>query len=102
MSERHPDAKALKKSLKAQVKLAKKNTGTAQTAGDASASGSTPAERSAAAAEKQVRLQRWRVILALAGVAIGVATILLTMRPWEKDADTQPSNQTNTETSPAP
>jgi len=102
MSERHPDANTLKKSLKAQVKLAKKNTGTAQTTDDPSASGSTPAERSAAAAEKQVRLQRWRVILALAGVGIGIATILLAMRPWEKDAETQPSHQTNTETLPTP
>lgn len=86
MSSPSPDPKALKKSLKAEIKQAKKSAkiqqATAASAAEKS-DGLTPAERSAAAAEKQVRLQRWRVVLAVAGVLVAAATLLFTLRPWE-------------------
>lgn len=106
----HPDnAKAIKKALKAQTKLAKKEAKANQPTDPPTPSrlngGLTPAERSAAAAERQVRLQRWRVILAIAGVAVGIATILLSTRPWEKETAAPPGDQTSqssTESSPTP
>ncbi len=73
-------AKVAKKLAKAAAKAAKKRRGQAGVAGERpagevrGADGLTPAERAAAAAEQQVRLQRWRVILAALSAAVGLAT----------------------------
>jgi len=86
-------AKIEKKLAKARLKEAKKRAkGNASTApvGDGSlASSPTPAERSAAAAEKQVRLQSFRVWFAALGVIIALGTLLITFKPWK----TQTANQ---------
>ena len=90
------DAKSAKKATKARLKIEKKAAKAATkkapgAAGTASAidrpaegvpAGPSPAERSAAAAERQVRLQHWRVILAVAGVIVALVTLLLTIKPW--------------------
>lgn len=105
-----PDPKAAKKLAKAQAKAEKKRakhlakmgpmaqpappaarTGTGAGArgeagtshDDTPAAGPTPAERSAAAAERQVRLQRWRVAIALLTFIIAALTFLLIYRPWK-------------------
>ena len=83
------DPKIAKKLLKAQAKAEKKRAKFAAespgapppTAEASSAPGA--ADRSAAAAERQVRLQRWRVVIALLTLAVAVVTFLLTVRPWE-------------------
>ena len=88
-------AKAQKKADKAQAKLDKKAAkarakstevavGAPAAAAD-HAAGPSPAERSAAAAERQVRLQRWRVILALAAMLVALLTFLYTPKPWRDD-----------------
>ena len=82
-------AKAAKKSAKNQLKQVKRAAGAGSSDTPASAShagGPTPAERSATAAERQVRLQSLRVILAFLGVAATVAALLLTYKPWERGA----------------
>ncbi len=77
------EAKTAKKLAKAAAKAAKKGGAVSATAGNtaAPAAGSngelTPAERAAAAAEKQVRLQHWRVILAGVSVLVGLITLLI-------------------------
>ena len=80
--------KAAKKAAKAQSKLLKKGGGEAVTRNTVGQAGSadvspTAAQRSAAAAERQVTLQRYRVLLAAAALAIAVLTLLITMRPWQ-------------------
>jgi hypothetical protein len=82
------DPKTAKKLAKARLKEAKKRAAAEATPAPSaqiekpSAGGPTPAERSAAAAERQVRLQRLRVIIALAATIVGLLTLLLTTRPW--------------------
>jgi ferric-dicitrate binding protein FerR (iron transport regulator) len=78
MSEAKEAAKVAKKERKLAVKQAKKQ---AEASPEAPA-GPTPAERSAAAAERQVRLQRLRVVLAFLGVAVAAAMLLWTVKPW--------------------
>jgi hypothetical protein len=78
MSEAKEAAKVAKKERKLAVKQAKK---LAEASPEAPA-GPTPAERSAAAAERQVRLQRLRVVLAFLGVAVAAAMLLWTVKPW--------------------
>lgn len=84
-------AKAAKKAAKAQAKiekkLAKKGVGEAPpapgTAGLPGAKpGPTPAERSAAAAERQARLHGYRMWISLAAALVALATLLATVRPW--------------------
>ena len=81
------DPKTAKKRVKAQVKAEKKQaklTTASKAAQGSSLAGTTgAADRSAAAAERQVRLQRWRVVIALLTLAVAVVTFLLTVRPWE-------------------
>lgn len=77
---KNDDAKIKKKAAKALVKQEKKRT--SQTSVD-SADTPTPAERSAAAAERQVRLQSYRVWFAAIGVIIAIATLLITFKPWK-------------------
>jgi len=76
-------AKAEKKAAKAKLKAEKKAN---QTASHVPAGGSdggpSPAERSAAAAEKQVALQRFRVLFALLMFIVATAMLLWTVKPW--------------------
>ena len=96
-------AKAAKKAAKAQAKLDKKAAKEAPLVGTVDVVqpgaapsapapvkpsppgaklGPTPAERSAAAAERQVQLQRYRVWLGILAVLVALATFLATVRPW--------------------
>ena len=45
-------------------------------------SGPTPAERSAAAAERQVALHKYRMWISLIAALIALATLIATVRPW--------------------
>jgi len=101
MTEQNEDAKVAKKAAKAELKRRKKlgktndvlrtgipsdTTSTGQMgAGEqpAEASHPTAAERSAAAAERQVRLQRLRVAIAFATGFIALATLLVALKPWK-------------------
>ncbi|MHC5109699.1 MAG: hypothetical protein ACYTHJ_07465 [Planctomycetota bacterium] len=81
--KRKLDKKALKaraKVKKNQLKSQEVKTSTSHTEDEG---GISPAERSANAAEKQVRLQLWRVALALFAVVIAGAMLLFTIRPWQ-------------------
>jgi len=76
-------AKAEKKRAKAEMKAAKKRpaaggaegTSGAVTPVPVSPGMVSPAERSARAAETQVKLQRWRILFALLGFAVALATL---------------------------
>jgi hypothetical protein len=95
-------AKAAKKAAKAQAKLQKKAaegggpepTPTVQgapVAQDVPGDGKlTPAERSAIAAERQVALQRFRVLFALMMLLVAAATFIATVRPWRFFEDPEP------------
>ncbi len=88
------DPKAAKKVAKAQAKLEKKLAkkrpdGAGEEARcsptqarSSEAHGPTPAERSAVAAEHQVRLHRYRMLISLAAAVIALVTFLATVRPW--------------------
>jgi hypothetical protein len=82
-SEESP--KVAKKLAKAAAKAAKKQT-QVEPAGPPPAAdahspkaGPSPAERAAAAAERQVALQRWRVLLAVVMVIIALGSLLVMM-----------------------
>ena len=82
--------KAAKTDAKLQKKLAKSGAGApgssssdASSAPVATGSGSTPAERSAVAAERQAKLQQYRVWLGLAMALITLITLLATVQPWK-------------------
>ncbi len=84
MTDHADDCKSVKKAAKAASKAEKKkakaeHATTHATAGPMS-EGPTPAERSAAAAEKQVRLQRWRVTIAILTFLIAAVTLFITQR----------------------
>ena len=81
MSDEKLASKAQKKAAKAQQKVIKKQgaTNEASPARPATGSGLTPAERSANAAERQVKLQWLRVALAAAGVLVGLATVWMAL-----------------------
>lgn len=93
MADPKAEAKAAKKAVKAQAKIEKKRAnreafeaGTAaeeRPNGDRDTSKLTPAERAAVAAERQVRLHAWRVVIALLMFLVGLLTFLFTARPWE-------------------
>jgi len=69
--------KIAKKQAKAQVKVEKKQVqGEGEKVKETRISTSpTPAERSASAAERQVKLQRWRAIFAVISTLIALATL---------------------------
>jgi len=71
------DQKITKKQVKAQVKEVKKQgQGEREEVNDVNTSTDpSPAERSASAAERQVRLQRWRVAFTLISTLIALATL---------------------------
>jgi hypothetical protein len=71
------DQKIAKKQAKTQVKAEKKQVqGEGEKVnGFSGPTDSTPAQRSAAAAERQVRLQFWRVAFALVSTLIALATL---------------------------
>ena len=73
------DRKLAKKMAKAQVKEAKKGAPVVKEGVDQPdiLEGSTPAERAAAAAERQVALQRWRVAFALVSTLIALGTLVI-------------------------
>jgi ferric-dicitrate binding protein FerR (iron transport regulator) len=78
-------AKQAKKQAKAEAKAAKKRhklaeTMTEQRAADATHADTSPAERSARAAEQKVRLERWRVGLAALGTLAAIVTGVLALR----------------------
>ena len=71
------DQKIAKKQAKAEVKTLKKQE-QVETVGKPESTASldpSAAERSAAAAERQVRLQRWRVAFALISTLIALVTL---------------------------
>ncbi len=74
-------AKAVVKEEKARAKASQPHTAKPVNVAPSSTS-PTPAERSAAAAERQVRLQSYRVWFAALGVIIAIATLLITLKPW--------------------
>lgn len=98
MSDADESTKAAKKASKAKAKLEKKlaKLGTGDALPPNPAGGATAAERSAAAAERQVKLQFTRVLLALLMVAIAVATFLVTQKPWQSEDDPGPGGATPT------
>lgn len=118
MGDSKDDAKAAKKAAKAATKQQKKSAGSPETLAPVgeqpsrpestatSTSGSTvpptPAERSAIAAERQVRLQRLRVYLALAALFVALATFLITTTPWKTGSDdaAKPATPTTTQSIP--
>jgi hypothetical protein len=81
MNDSVRDPKLAKKLAKAESKAAKKRVGTEAPADAPAAAspvgGRSPAERSADAAERQVALQRWRVILAVVAALVALATLLI-------------------------
>ncbi len=99
MSDHDPSkefAKAAKKRAKARFKIEKRlaKEGEAGDHANSRAEGAfgekmiTPAERSAAAAERQVRLQWLRVVIALAAVIIALASLSIALRgPVENRTD---------------
>jgi hypothetical protein len=105
MSESADRHKTAKKEAKAELKRQKK-LGLQQAAAErpgatpnaSSMQGIRAAERSAAAAERQVRLQQLRVWLALATALIAFLTLLATIRPWERlQRPDAPDAETSTE-----
>ena len=109
MDESKQKNKLEKKAGKAEAKLQKKmtkagishplptNTPDAAPGGQ---DGPTPAERSALAAERQVRLQKYRVGIALAAALLMLAGFLATVRPWEYLQKAQPPNAEASDRSP--
>ncbi len=75
--------KVAKKLAKVSAKAAKKQAQTTTPGGVGAeaarppGSGPSPAERSAEAAERQVALHRWRVVLALATALIAIISLLI-------------------------
>jgi hypothetical protein len=81
MSSSELDPKVAKKMAKAAAKAAKKRVAGGLPPEPKTVSppaGSSPAERAAAAAERQVALHRWRVVLAAVAALIGLVTLLVT------------------------
>jgi hypothetical protein len=83
MNATEEDPKVAKKMAKAAAKAAKKKakidpvSGPPADTGPACGGGRSPAERSAEAAERQVALQRWRVVLAVLTAIIALASLLV-------------------------
>ena len=86
------EAKIAKKAAKAAAKAQKKSLTQSESAPPVGRKDSPPptesegkrlsaAERSAAAAERQVRLQMYRVLIAVVVALVGLATLIVTLRP---------------------
>lgn len=75
-------SKTAKKEAKTRAKLEKKLARAGTQAATDSRSSPTPAERSAAAAERQVILQKYRVWLAATVAVMAIVTFLATVKPW--------------------
>ncbi len=73
------DPKISKKTAKAAVKTAKKQNQPTAVHRPSKDSEDSPAARSAAAAERQVVLTRWRVVLGLLAVIVALITMFLTL-----------------------
>ena len=91
MTESHQDSsKEAKKLAKAAAKTAKKEAKAEEAARaaemaaanppDASHDGESPAERSARAAERKVRLEQWRTMFAAVTAIVGLLTILFAVQ----------------------
>ena len=100
MTDPKARAKAAKKKAKAEFKTAKKQMGppapASPSAPKSNGAGQTAAQRSAVAAEKQVRLQRLRVLIALLTLVVALATFLIAARPWNWSS-TPPADPPSTE-----
>ena len=70
------ETKIQKKLAKAETKTAKKIPGPVDQPAD-DWDGSSPAERSAAAAEKQLSLHRWKIIFAAASALIALVSLIV-------------------------
>jgi hypothetical protein len=82
MSSSEQDQKVAKKLAKAAAKAAKKRASAGLPPAPETSSpawGRTPAERAADAAERQVRLQHLRIIVAALAVLVALITLLVTM-----------------------
>jgi hypothetical protein len=83
MNPTEENPKLAKKLAKAAAKAAKKKgkvtepTGLPGAGAPPPAGARSPSERSAEAAERQVALQRWRVVLAVIGAIIAITTLLV-------------------------
>ena len=107
-------SKSAKKAAKAQAKAAKKlakgavgepgsSVADTPTGSTTTKSGRTPAERAALAAERQVRLQSYRVWLAVATALIALIALLATIGIWKPRGTpelTPPTPAENTTESP--
>lgn len=115
MSDEKNAAKAAKKAAKGRSKAAKKAAaplgeavvaapGVVPAPAESKPGSLTPAERSAAAAERQARLHALRVWISLLMLLLAVTTFLLTARPWTWfDRSSGASRQTPVEsTAPGP
>lgn len=94
------DKKAGKAEAKREKKLAKAQMVSTPTPATDSPAASSPGERSAAAAERQVKLQQYRVWLALAMVFVGLTTLFFTIQPWKKDANNAKTGDVPSATQP--
>lgn len=99
-------AKAAKKTAKAQAKAEKKRAKAEAakagvgTAAAAEQSKQADGKRSADVAQRQVRLQSYRVWIALVTLLVALLTFLLTVRPWEMEQQGDiPADTTGTERS---
>ena len=95
MGDPKETAKAAKKAAKAQAKIEKKSR--AQTDGnvapeaasvsavppESTPGGLAPAERAAAAAERQVKLQTYRVWITIFAALIALAGVFATIKSWQ-------------------
>ena len=101
MSESKDAGKAAKKLAKARAKVLKKSAAAPddarrpEAAAGAPRSGSTPAERSAAAAEQHVLIRRRQMRISLAVAALALATFILSVSDcWPTRASKEPTGQT--------
>ena len=98
------EKKADKAEAKLQKKLAKAGVSHAHTrntpqAAPAGQERPTPAERSALAAERQVRLQKYRIAIALVGALLMLAGFLATVKPWKYLQMAEPTNAASSDPS---
>jgi hypothetical protein len=108
------EAKIAKKAAKAAAKAQKKSLAQSESASPIESkeppppvasgeNGLSPAERSAAAAERQVRLQTYRVLIAVVVALVTLATLIVTTRPfWQAPSGDEPSDNAAAVTPSAP
>ena len=114
MDESKEEAKIAKKAAKAAAKAQKKASVQMDSAPPhevveplpstgATKEEPSPAERSAAAAERQVRLQTYRVLIAVVVALVALATLILTTRPlWQRPPADVPADNAAAEPVAAP